>query len=31
MNDDLSWYYQKTLQESYERNIDISKMIVTDW
>ena len=26
--DDLSWYYQKTLQESYERNIDISKMIV---
>ena len=28
MNDDLSWYYQKTLQESYARNIDISKMIV---
>ena len=28
MNDDLSWYYQKTLQESYERNIDITKMIV---
>ena len=28
MNDDLSWYYQKTLQDSYERNIDISKMIV---
>ena len=28
MNDGLSWYYQKILQESYERNIDISKMIV---